>query len=170
MTNTNIGQKRNKKIREINAGIALVDYVDEINKGKILQFETKEVDLHKYNNPDLKIELEHKEFKVKQLIKNNIPTWFVSCDLCKEENQKEIFFASGQEDCAIKPSTIARHAERHHGRLPPQNKSRKRRNRGGSQEPRKKLRKEDVSSFDKKQIWNANVRVITSGKFTLRCS
>ena len=89
----------------------------------------------------------------------------VSCDHCQDENGKQIFFASGQEDCAIKPSTIARHAQRHHGRLPSQPRSRKRRN--GTEKipgPRKRLRKEAISAYDKKVIWDANIRVITSGE------
>ena len=79
MTNPVIGAKRNKKIREINAGIPLTEYVADINSGKINEYETKEVDLEKYNQPDLKIELEHCEFKVKQLIKNEKPTWYGEC-------------------------------------------------------------------------------------------
>ena len=108
MTNTKIGEKRNKKIREIHAGVPLDQYVKDVNKGKILQYETKEIDLTKYDNDDLKLELQHCSFKVKQLIKNGIPTWYVSCEKCTEDNEKEIFWASGQEDCAIKPSTIAK--------------------------------------------------------------
>ena len=166
MTNTKIGEKRNKKIREIHAGVPLDQYVRDLNKGKILQYETREIDLTKYDNDDLKLELQHCSFKVKQLIKNGIPTWYVSCEKCTEDNEKEIFWASGQEDCAIKPSTIARHAERHHGRVQKPSRSRKRQNQADStQGPRKKFRKEEVSAFDKKKIWEANVRVITSGKF-----
>ena len=76
MTNTKIGNKRNKKIRDINAGVPLLEYVEGINSGKIKEFETKEVDLNKINNPDLKVEREHQDFKIEQLHKNGIPTWF----------------------------------------------------------------------------------------------
>ena len=76
MTNTKIGNKRNKKIRDINAGIPLLEYVEGINSGKITDFEVKEVDLNKFNNPDLKAEREHQDFKVEQLYKNGIPTWY----------------------------------------------------------------------------------------------
>ena len=69
MTNTKIGNKRNKKIRDINAGVPLLEYVEGINSGKIKEFETKEVDLNKINNPDLKIEREHQDFKIEQLHK-----------------------------------------------------------------------------------------------------
>ena len=76
MTNTNIGLKRNKKIREINAGILLTDFVADINSGKIKEYETQEIDLGKYNHPDLKTELEHCQFKLKQLFKNGKATWY----------------------------------------------------------------------------------------------
>ena len=76
MTNTNKGLKRNKKIREINAGVPLVDYVADINSGKIKEYETEEIDLTKYNHPDLKTELEHCQFKLKQLKKNGRTTWY----------------------------------------------------------------------------------------------
>ena len=76
MTNTNVGLKRNKKIREINAGVPLIEYVADINSGKTKEYETKEIDLGKYKHPDLKTELEHCQFKLKQLIKNGKPTWY----------------------------------------------------------------------------------------------
>ena len=76
MTNTKIGNKRNKKIRDINAGVPLLEYVDGINSEKIKEFEVKEVDLNKFNNAELKAEREHRDFKIEQLYKNGIPTWF----------------------------------------------------------------------------------------------
>ena len=84
MTNTKIGNKRNKKIRDINAGIPLLEYVEGINSGKITDFEVKEVDLNKFNNPDLKAEREHQDFKVEQLYKNGIATWY--CKLTSSIN------------------------------------------------------------------------------------
>ena len=76
MTNTNVGSKRSQKIREINAGVPLTDFVADINSGKIKEYETQEIDLGKYNHPELKIELEHCQFKIKQLLKNGKPTWY----------------------------------------------------------------------------------------------
>ena len=77
MTNTTIGNKRNKKIRDINDGVTLKDYVTAINSEKITNFETKEVNLDKYTDcQELKREREHCDFKVQQLIKNGISTWF----------------------------------------------------------------------------------------------
>ena len=76
MKNTNVGLKRSQKIREINAGVPLTDFVADINSGKIKEYETQEIDLGKYNHPELKIELEHCQFKIKQLLKNGKPTWY----------------------------------------------------------------------------------------------
>ena len=76
MTNPKIGLKRNKKIRDINAGVPLTEYVADINSGKIKEYETKEINLGKYNHPELKTELEHCQFKLKQLYKNGKPTWY----------------------------------------------------------------------------------------------
>ena len=77
MTNSAIGNKRNKKIRDINEGVTLKDYVSAINSAKIQNFETKEVNLDKFTDcEELKLERQHCDFKVNQLIKNGILTWF----------------------------------------------------------------------------------------------
>ena len=77
MTNTTIGNKRNKKIRDINAGISLRDYVNGINSEKVTEFETREVNLNKFTEcQELTLERQHQDFKVHQLVKNGIPTWF----------------------------------------------------------------------------------------------
>ena len=80
MSNQNIGERRSRKLREINAGTSLLNYVEKINSGEIEDFETTEVDLNQWNvgvnADDLKAEIQHCNFKIKQLIKNGRKTWY----------------------------------------------------------------------------------------------
>lgn len=65
-------ERKQKKQREINHGISLVDYVTKINKGEITNHELIDVDMRKLavSHEDVKIELDHKHFQIKQLKKN----------------------------------------------------------------------------------------------------
>ena len=78
MSEKRIGDRRARKLRELNADITLLDYVEKINAGDIKDFETSEIDLNQYVvvNANLKPEVEHCEFKILQLVKNGRKTWY----------------------------------------------------------------------------------------------
>jgi len=78
MSNKRIGDRRARKLRELNAEITLIEYVEKINAGDIKDFETTEVDLNQcvIVNQNLKLEVEHCNFKILQLVKNGRKTWY----------------------------------------------------------------------------------------------
>ena len=93
------------------------------------------------------------------LLKNNS----ASCSTCDEKKGLRSFFAVGQEDCCIKGSTLARHAERHHGRIEREERPSKRR-RNNTDVTQRKLKKTTICDAAKKAIWNQNIRMLSSGE------
>ena len=80
MSAQKIGERRSRKLREINADISLVDFVEKINAKEIRDFQTDEIDLNQWNtgtnSAELKAERDHCNFKIHQLIKNGRKTWY----------------------------------------------------------------------------------------------
>ena len=69
---TRITERKQKKQREINRVITLGDYVSQINKGEITDHELVDIDMKNLakNNPEVKVELDHAHFQIRQLKKN----------------------------------------------------------------------------------------------------
>ena len=76
------------------------------------------------------------------------------------------FFAIGQEDCMVKTTTIARHAQRHHGRIERIRRPRKRQREDDDedQQPRRKLKKASVTEYYKRKIRDQNLLILSSGQ------
>ena len=82
---TKIGERKQKKQREINREISLVDYVEKINKNEITNYDTVDVDIAKLakNNTEVRVEYDHAKFQIRQLKKNGHLTHYGKCQQVK---------------------------------------------------------------------------------------
>ena len=76
-------QKACRKNRLLNEGDSLEDFVLKLNGSDPPACNTKEVDLTKCkSNAVFLAEFVYKEFRIRQLVKNNIETHYGTCNIC----------------------------------------------------------------------------------------
>ena len=157
------GEKRRRKIRELNDDISLNDYICELNSENPPAAETQLVN---FNDPKFKknvefgVEYRHQSFEIHHLIKNGRKTWYGKCSFCTEQQKRNLFFAIGTEDCEIRVNLIARHARRNHGRI----ERKRKQNTDAGAGPSKRPKLVQISNESKAKIRAANSRLLTSGQ------